>query len=48
LEDNLEDCLEDLDICLVDPMRKVLRIHHFIEAELGTEMIIEANKQYHR
>ena len=24
-------------------MRKVLGIHHFIEAELGTEMIIEAN-----
>lgn len=39
----MEDCLEDLGICLVGPMRKVLGIHHFIEAELGTEMIIEAN-----
>ena len=47
LEDNLEDCsedcLEDLGICLVGPMRRVLGIHHFIEAVLGTEMIIEAN-----
>ena len=43
MEDCLEDCLEDLGIRLVGPMRKVLGIHHFIEAELGTEMIIEAN-----